>query len=75
MQHGRDRTRRLAQLDHEHVWHPFTQQQQWTSRPPLIIERAQGAMLYDTEGNGYIDGCSSLWTNVHGHRHPRLDQA
>jgi len=66
---------RLAALDHAHLWHPFTQQQRWASRPPLIIERAQGSMLYDIEGNAYIDGVSSLWTNVHGHRHPSLDQA
>lgn len=71
----RDRTARLGTLDHEHLWHPFTPQSRWTRETPLIIESAQGCMLKDTTGKTYIDGCSSLWTNVHGHRHPRLDQA
>lgn len=75
MSHGRHHDSRLAELDHEHVWHPFTQQRRWTSSRPLIIERAEGTRLIDTEGNAYLDGVSSLWTNVHGHRHPRLDAA
>lgn len=68
-------TERLAALDHAHLWHPFTQHRQWAERTPVIIERASGCMLYDTDGKAYIDGVSSLWTNVHGHRHPRLDAA
>ncbi len=42
---------------------------------PLIIERAEGVWLYDVEGNRYLDGVSSLWCNMHGHRHPRIDAA
>src|SRR3972149_3588864 len=42
---------------------------------PLIIKRAQGCVLYDIDGNQYIDGVSSLWCNVHGHRHPKIDAA
>lgn len=72
---GQRRTKQLAALDHAHLWHPFTPQARWTEERPLIIERAQGCMLYDTDGKGYIDGVSSLWTNVHGHRHPQLDAA
>ena len=75
MTKGRDHHSRLAELDHEHVWHPFTQQQRWTASRPLIVERADGSHLYDVEGRAYLDGVSSLWTNVHGHRHPRLDAA
>jgi len=66
---------RLAQLDHRHVWHPFTPMRQWRESPPLVIERARGFHLFDTDGNRYIDGVSSLWCNVHGHRVPRIDQA
>lgn len=69
------RTRQLADADHTHLWHPFTQQARWVREAPLIVERAEGAYLIDTDGKRYLDGCSSLWTNVHGHRHPRLDQA
>lgn len=65
----------LAKLDHQHVWHPFTQQQDWVRSEPLIIDRAEGSWLIDTEGRRYLDGVSSLWTNVHGHRHPKLDAA
>jgi adenosylmethionine-8-amino-7-oxononanoate aminotransferase len=69
-------TAELAALDRRHVWHPFTQQQGWaTTETPILIDRAEGTNLYDTDGNAYIDGVSSLWCNVHGHRHPAIDAA
>jgi adenosylmethionine---8-amino-7-oxononanoate aminotransferase len=64
-----------AQLDRDHLWHPFTQQQGWVEEEPLMIERAEGSDLIDDEGNRYIDGVSSLWCNVHGHRHSRINAA
>jgi adenosylmethionine---8-amino-7-oxononanoate aminotransferase len=64
-----------AKLDHWHVWHPFTQQRDWVEEEPVMIERGEGNELIDTEGNRYLDGVSSLWCNVHGHRHPVIDQA
>jgi adenosylmethionine---8-amino-7-oxononanoate aminotransferase len=64
-----------AQLDHDHLWHPFTQQQGWSEEAPLLIERAEGSHVIDGDGRRYIDGTSSLWCNVHGHRHPAIDQA
>jgi len=69
------RTSRLQDLDHRHVWHPFTPMQAWLDEEPLIVERGEGCELIDTEGNRYIDGVSSLWVNVHGHQHPRIDAA
>jgi adenosylmethionine-8-amino-7-oxononanoate aminotransferase len=69
-------TRDLAALDRRLLWHPFTQQQGWeTEEPPVLIERAEGTTLWDTEGHAYIDGTSSLWCNVHGHGHPAIDAA
>jgi adenosylmethionine---8-amino-7-oxononanoate aminotransferase len=65
----------LADLDRRHLWHPFTQQQGWLEEDFPIIESADDTTLYDTEGNAYIDGVSSLWCNVHGHRHPAIDIA
>jgi adenosylmethionine-8-amino-7-oxononanoate aminotransferase len=65
----------LADLDREVLWHPFTQQQGWTQETPVMIERAENATVYDTQGNAYIDGTASLWCNVHGHRHPAIDIA
>src|SRR5664279_4016908 len=64
-----------AQLDQDHLWHPFTQQQGWSEEAPLVIERAEGSHLIDRDGRRYIDGHSSLWCNIHGHRHPAIDQA
>jgi adenosylmethionine---8-amino-7-oxononanoate aminotransferase len=65
----------LADLDRQHLWHPFTQQQSWVDEDFPIIERGDDTTLYDTEGNAFIDGVSSLWCNVHGHRHPAIDIA
>jgi adenosylmethionine-8-amino-7-oxononanoate aminotransferase len=58
-----------------YVWHPFTQMQEWEKQPPLIISRGKGTFVYDVEGNAYLDGTSSIWVNLHGHRHPTIDQA
>jgi adenosylmethionine---8-amino-7-oxononanoate aminotransferase len=65
----------IAELDRRHVWHPFTQMREWCGEVPLVIEAAEGTDLVDAEGRRYIDGVSSLWCNVHGHRHPLIDQA
>jgi adenosylmethionine-8-amino-7-oxononanoate aminotransferase len=66
----------LVAADLRHLWHPFTQQQDWGEKEPaLVIERGEGTNLYDTDGRAYIDGVSSLWCNVHGHRHPAIDGA
>ena len=65
----------LAHLDRAHVWHPFTQQRGWEEEAPVLVERAVGCTLVDTEGVRYLDGVSSLWCTVHGHRHPRIDAA
>jgi adenosylmethionine-8-amino-7-oxononanoate aminotransferase len=62
----------LERWDREIVWHAFTQMSEYH---PLIIESAQGCTLRDLDGREYLDGVSSVWCNVHGHRHPRLDAA
>jgi adenosylmethionine-8-amino-7-oxononanoate aminotransferase len=65
----------LEHWDREHLWHPFTPMQDYAAEPPLIIERAEGCLLIDLDGKAYLDGVSSLWCNVHGHRVPELDAA
>lgn len=67
----------LIAADRAHVWHPFTPMRQWADAgsEPLIIERGDGPYLIDTQGRRYIDGVSSLWCNVHGHRVPDIDRA
>ena len=66
---------KLKQLDHRHLWHPFTQMQEWLGEEPCIISRAEGNFLIDVQGRKYLDGVSSLWCNVHGHRKKELDDA
>ena len=65
----------LVPWDREHLWHPFTQMQGFREEELLIISRGQGNYLFDLEGNRYLDGVSSLWANLHGHRRPELDRA
>jgi adenosylmethionine---8-amino-7-oxononanoate aminotransferase len=62
----------LQRWDREVVWHAFTQMAEYE---PLLIERAHGCTLVDIDGREYLDGVSNLWCNIHGHAHPRLDQA
>lgn len=65
----------LVAWDHRYLWHPFTQMQEWLAEEPLVVAKAQGNYLVDVRGRRYLDGVASLWCNVHGHRHPRLDRA
>jgi len=65
----------LAAWDHAYLWHPFTQMQDWLAEEPLTIAGGEGNHLIDTAGRRYLDGVSSLWCNVHGHRRPELDAA
>ncbi|MCU0874907.1 MAG: aminotransferase class III-fold pyridoxal phosphate-dependent enzyme, partial [Pirellulaceae bacterium] len=62
----------LQRWDREVVWHAFTQMAEYE---PLLIERAHGCTLVDIDGHEFVDGVSNLWCNIHGHAHPRLDQA
>lgn len=65
----------LVAWDRRYLWHPFTQMQEWFSEEPIVIERGEGNYLIDTNGRRYLDGVSSLWCNVHGHRKRELDDA
>jgi adenosylmethionine-8-amino-7-oxononanoate transaminase len=65
----------LIRKDKKYLWHPFTQMADWEREEVLIVERAEGSYLIDTEGRRYLDGVSSLWCNVHGHRVPEIDKA
>jgi len=65
----------LAKLDHRFVWHPFTQMRDWLKREPIVIVEGRGAVLRDVKGREYLDANSSIWTNLHGHNHPKLNAA
>ncbi len=64
-----------TRIDLDHVWHPFTQMKTYQADENLILAWGDGNWLEDVDGNVFFDGVSSLWTNVHGHRHPALDRA
>lgn len=66
-----------AELDRAHVWHPFTQMRDWNAptHHPIVIVEGRGALLKAEDGREYLDGNSSIWTNLHGHRRPEIDQA
>lgn len=71
-----DEMARLIEADRRTLWHPFTQMRDWQHEPePLIIEEARGCYLRDMRGRWYLDGVSSLWVNIHGHRRAELDDA
>jgi adenosylmethionine-8-amino-7-oxononanoate aminotransferase len=65
----------LAQLDRKYVWHPFTQMRDWLKREPIVIVNGHGAVLRDVRGREFLDANSSIWTNLHGHQHPKIDSA
>ncbi|MCL5023466.1 MAG: adenosylmethionine--8-amino-7-oxononanoate transaminase [Nitrospirae bacterium] len=66
---------RLEEQDKRYIWHPFTQMKDWLDEKPVIISGGGGCFLEDVYGNRYLDGVSSLWVNIHGHRKKEIDEA
>ena len=66
---------KLAKLDQKYVWHPFTQMRDWTRHEPIVLARGKGAVLEDVHGQKYLDANASIWTNLHGHNHPKINAA
>ena len=69
------KTAKLAQLDHKYVWHPFTQMADWLKHEPIVITSGNGAVLRDAKRRQFLDANSSIWTNLHGHNHPKINAA
>jgi adenosylmethionine-8-amino-7-oxononanoate aminotransferase len=69
------RTTELIEKDKRYIWHPFTQMNDYVDEDNIVIESGEGCYLIDSDGNRYIDGVSSLWTNLFGHRRKELDDA
>ena len=65
----------LLKKDFRYNWHPYTQMKDFEKMPPLLIEKAKGLYLYDSDGRAYIDSISSWWCNTHGHNHPKIVSA
>jgi adenosylmethionine---8-amino-7-oxononanoate aminotransferase len=70
-------TEELIDADKRFVWHPFTNMREWCApeHEPLVLVEGHGALLRDSRGREYIDGNSSIWTNIHGHNHPHINAA
>lgn len=68
-------TETLRDYDRTYVWHPFTQMRDWEAEDSIVIARGEGSYLVDTEGNRYLDGVASVWTNVHGHCRAEINKA
>lgn len=70
-------TEELIAADKRFVWHPFTDMREWCApgHEPLVLVEGHGAVLRDSKGREYIDGNSSIWTNIHGHNHPYINAA
>lgn len=64
---------KLALLDHRYLWHPFTQMRDWLRREPIVIVSGKGAVVRDAHGKEYLDANASIWTNLHGHNHPKIN--
>ncbi len=70
-----DPDRHLEDSDKKYIWHPFTQMKEWAGEKPVIIAAGSDSHLIDVDGRSYIDGVSSLWVNIHGHRKKEIDEA
>lgn len=70
-----EENRKLEDLDRKYIWHPFTQMKEWIRERPLIISEGRDCFVKDIYGNWYLDGVSSLWVNIHGHRRKEIDDA
>lgn len=66
-------TKNLTERDKKHLWHPLTQHQ--TAPPPLAIVKAKGALIWDVEGNSYVDGIGSWYTTMYGHGNEHIIKA
>ena len=61
--------------DHKYLWHPFTQMRDWLKTEPIVLAKGKGSILWDNKGREFIDANSSIWTNLHGHNHPKINRA
>ncbi len=68
-------TKTLREYDRQYVWHPFTQMREWEATDPLVIVGGEGSWLIDSDGNRWLDGVASIWTNVHGHCKREINEA
>ena len=66
---------KIQEYDLKYIWHPFTQMKEYQEESPIVIEDSEGVYLIDSDGKKYIDGVSSLWVNIHGHKSQEINKA
>ncbi|HCC69344.1 MAG TPA: hypothetical protein DEP99_05600, partial [Nitrospiraceae bacterium] len=71
----RNKKNHIEKIDRKYLWHPFTQMKEWMRESPIIITEGRGSFLKDIYGKWYLDGISSLWVTVHGHRKEDINRA
>jgi adenosylmethionine-8-amino-7-oxononanoate aminotransferase len=67
--------RHLEEMDRKYIWHPFTQMKDWMDEKPVIISEGRDCFIRDIYGKWYLDGVSSMWVNIFGHRKKEIDDA
>jgi adenosylmethionine---8-amino-7-oxononanoate aminotransferase len=70
-----DNNKHLEESDRKYIWHPFTQMQEWEKETPIVISEGRDCFIKDIYGRWYLDGVSSLWVNIFGHRKKEIDDA
>lgn len=70
-----DKNKYLEEADKKYIWHPFTQMKDWLEEEAIIISEGRDCFIKDIYGRWYLDGVSSLWVNIHGHRKKEIDDA
>ncbi len=70
-----EENKRLEEADKKYIWHPFTQMKEWLEETPIIISEGRDCFIKDIYGRWYLDGVSSLWVNIFGHRKKEIDEA
>ena len=63
----------IEERDLRHIWHPCAQMKDYEQLPPMVIDRAKGAWLYDVYGKAYLDIVSSWWANLLGHTNEKIN--
>lgn len=63
----------IEERDLRHIWHPCAQMKDYEQLPPMVIDHAKGAWLYDVHGKAYLDIVSSWWANLLGHTNEKIN--
>lgn len=62
----------LIAIDRKHLWRPYTSSEDHLAKDPLVIVGSEGSHLIGEDGQRYLDGMGSWWSNNLGYQNPRL---